>query len=437
MTTRRGHEEIYSIRLPTQALSYEHLPLGSRIFREGEFQPDLSNNIVPLMLDEVDESLIRKVEINPSIHIHKIISGKSHSHIITMDGMVLSFGTNYFGELCCGFCGPLVFKQDLFPNNIKHKHQNESNNSSRNGHPKGMIQAVGPISNMKIVDGACGMNHSIFVSQDGRVFLNGKSQMKYITSNTNRSWDNISTPMEVDQESCFGSKKQIISVAARNSTSLVLTSNGEIYESVIGTLGEVLPTWTRVIVHDWRMTQPVKLFSHFLSFFSSVLNQDGHVSVVSDKELNLYNTSDVEYIIHGSHCNVVLKLRNRGFFIRRNDDWLDIGRLVRTNDEVISMGICEHSTLFIYTRLGNCLYCDKSNTWHALGTLEFSVPSHIQISASRFRSYIYRTAFSWEMVCAHIEKSFPCFRKMCVSSVGEQHHDGILMLSDVVIKMTS
>ncbi|KAF0974744.1 hypothetical protein FDP41_006218 [Naegleria fowleri] len=420
---------VFVVRIPKkQQLSYEHLPLGSRIFREGEFQPDHSDSVVPLMPEEIDDSTIRKVEIKPFINIRKIISGKSHSNILTMDGLVLSFGCNYFGELCCGFCGPLLFKEE--PIDLCRQKQGEDGSGNRIIH-RGMIQAVGPISKTKIIDGACGVNHSIFLSEDSRIFVNGKFQMKYITSNNN-SLDDACVPMEVDQENCFGGKKQIISVAACGSSSVVLTANGEVYKSSAMPVDD-LHSWYRVIIQDCVFS-PVKLFSFFLSTFTSMLCENGQVYTISDMESQFNNdVSNVEYVIPGYYSNVIFKLRNGRFFSYRNNRWIDFATLLGTEDELISIEFCANSTVIMYTQFGKCLYCDDFKTVHDLSTLEFSNQgcSHVRISASRYRSYIYNVPLYHASPL--IQKSFPCFWTLCFHATAEGNQ-GIIVLSDIFIK---
>ncbi|KAG2393087.1 hypothetical protein C9374_009664 [Naegleria lovaniensis] len=181
-----------------------------------------------------------KIPLPLGITIRKVISGRHHTHIITEEGRVLSFGSNAHGELCIGKIGPLSIGHDSCV--------------------KGLVQARGKINQFRVVDGAGGGYHSIFLTSDHRVFAVGLNSSHQCGLNpsaaktmTHRSSEdhNDDTTSSTTMDELFGEEEeearntcittpreippehfdhhQVVRVGASNSHSVFLTKSHLVY----------------------------------------------------------------------------------------------------------------------------------------------------------------------------------------------------------------
>ncbi|EFC35663.1 predicted protein, partial [Naegleria gruberi] len=152
-------------------------------------------------LTKIADAIYQKVVHLPNINVVKVISGRHHTHLITFEGRILSFGTNAHGELCCGVSGAL------------------------GGSPiRGLIRAEGVINEYKIIDGAGGGYHSIFISIDGSVFVNGSNSANQLGIS-----DTESQKKPVKLPSDYFDGQPICKVGANNTHSVFITRNSQVY----------------------------------------------------------------------------------------------------------------------------------------------------------------------------------------------------------------
>ncbi|EFC44544.1 predicted protein [Naegleria gruberi] len=152
-------------------------------------------------LTKIADAIYQKVVHLPNINVVKVISGRHHTHLITFEGRILSFGTNGNGELCCGVSGAL------------------------GGSPiRGLIRAEGVINEYKIIDGAGGGYHSIFISIDGSVFVNGSNSANQLGIS-----DTESQKKPVKLPSDYFDGQPICKVGANNTHSVFITRNSQVY----------------------------------------------------------------------------------------------------------------------------------------------------------------------------------------------------------------
>ena len=149
----------------------------------------------------------KKVEYftKKGLHIIKIACGGYHTIVMDEKNQLYGFGKGIFGQ--CGYGQP---EDSSTPKII------EFNDKSIN----------------KIIDIKCGGEHSMFLSNIGRVYVCGHGYFGQLGLGNNK---NIKTPIIVQSLS----NKTIIEIGAGWSHSLVLTDEGNIYSSGCGKFGEL------------------------------------------------------------------------------------------------------------------------------------------------------------------------------------------------------
>lgn len=93
-----------------------------------------------------------KIHENEEIHIEKCAAGRAHSMALSRDGIIYSFGNNSFGQ-----CGRKVIDDEIYAAN-QLIHRIDGNNLS-----------IGS----KVVDIVCGLDHTLVLLDDGKVFSCG------------------------------------------------------------------------------------------------------------------------------------------------------------------------------------------------------------------------------------------------------------------------
>ncbi|KAG2393682.1 hypothetical protein C9374_007213 [Naegleria lovaniensis] len=131
--------------------------------------------------------------------IVKVCSGRLHTHLLTHDGKILSFGSNNHGQLGCGKFGSIPTSY-------------------------GVVPAVGDIENTFVVDAAGGGYHSIFLTLDHRVFTVGNNGGCQLGTN---EFSQRAIPYEV-VKSKFD-HRTVIACSAGDSHSCFLTLCGHVY----------------------------------------------------------------------------------------------------------------------------------------------------------------------------------------------------------------
>ena len=167
-----------------------------------------------------------KLPMEANDNVERMEAGQSHSILLTQTGKVLSLGSNAYGQ-----CGrPVIANEDYFNSKVIHSVK------------------VPLDENDTIVDIECGINHSMFLSQRGKVYSCGWSADGQTGVN---HYDNQETPELVkgDIES-----EKIVKVACAADCVLALNDQGDVFgwgNSEYGQFSSVTP--------DQQVCSPVKL----------------------------------------------------------------------------------------------------------------------------------------------------------------------------------
>ena len=149
----------------------------------------------------------KKVEFftKKGLHITKVSCGGYHTIVMDENNQLYGFGKGIFGQ--CGYGQP---EDTDTPKKIIFNDKNLN----------------------KILDFKCGGEHSIFLSNNGRVYTCGHGYFGQLGLGNNK---NVKTPILVN---CL-SNKNVIEIGAGWSHSLVLTDEGYVYAAGCGKFGEL------------------------------------------------------------------------------------------------------------------------------------------------------------------------------------------------------
>ncbi|KAL9649092.1 hypothetical protein ABK040_008469 [Willaertia magna] len=160
-----------------------------------------------------------KLEIK-DYNIVKVRSGRIHTFLITSEGKVLGFGSNSYGQLGSGFCGQVPKEKRV---------------------SVGLSTVAGPLSELNVVEAAGGGYHSLFLTDEYRVFVCGRNENHQCGTNES---DKFPTPIELDLSTKFDNCK-VVAIGASNSSSCFLTMDYRIYvagDNTNGSCGGVKTT---------------------------------------------------------------------------------------------------------------------------------------------------------------------------------------------------
>ena len=149
----------------------------------------------------------KKVEYftKKGIHIIKVACGGYHTIVMDENNVLYGFGKGIFGQ--CGYGQP---EDTDYPRKIIFNDKNLN----------------------KIIDIKCGGEHTLFLSDVGRVYACGHGYFGQLGLGNNK---NVKSPILVQSLS----NKNIIEIAAGWSHSLVLTDSGYVYSAGCGKFGEL------------------------------------------------------------------------------------------------------------------------------------------------------------------------------------------------------
>ena len=132
-----------------------------------------------------------------------VAAGRSHTLILTLAGAVWSCGRNAHGQL--GNRGPAPYFEDATP------------------YPPAPLAGLGPAVGHRIAGIGCGMNHSIAVDDEGRVYAwgcNEGGQLGFPPGNVP-----VSVPIPVPMPASAG---RVVRLSAGNAHSAALTDGGQV-----------------------------------------------------------------------------------------------------------------------------------------------------------------------------------------------------------------
>jgi len=199
-TYQEGGSVIFMVSW-SPTLFYDGLNPGigvTRVMNEkGEVEEEITKTKSSETLNDVQRRALKLIVKGHSIF--KVLCGRLHTHLLTTQGKILSFGSNSSGQLACGVTGT-----------VSSKH--------------GVVKAVGEITQHFVMDGAGGGYHSIFLTSDHRVFVCGSNSSKQLGTT---KFESTATPYELPASS-FDNRK-VVACAASNSHSVFLTECGKIY----------------------------------------------------------------------------------------------------------------------------------------------------------------------------------------------------------------
>ena len=190
-------------------------------------------------LKDVDNP--KRVEFFNNNKVTKISCGGYHTVVLCEDGKVFGFGKGEFGQ--CGYgesrdtSTPQLVRFNLRMIEIYENPTTNANNNHNEGFEplttlKNPNLQVKTTTELHIVDIKCGGEHSLILSQSGRVYSFGHGYHGQLGLGNNR---NCTVPIIVKALT----NKQIVQIAAGWSHSMVLTSEGNLYVSGCGKYGEL------------------------------------------------------------------------------------------------------------------------------------------------------------------------------------------------------
>jgi len=131
--------------------------------------------------------------------VTSIAAGSSHYMALTSDGQVFCWGANYYGQL--------------------------GNSSNTDSALPVAVSSTGGLSGKTVTAIAAGNSHSLALTSDGQVFSWGRNSYGQLGNN---STTNSSVPVAVASTGALAGKAVTL-VAAGNSHSMALTSDGQVY----------------------------------------------------------------------------------------------------------------------------------------------------------------------------------------------------------------
>ena len=194
-------------------------------------------------LKDVDNP--KRVEFFNNKKVTKISCGGYHTVVLCEDGKVFGFGKGEFGQ--CGYgesrdtSTPQLVRFnlrmiELYENPSSTTTNNMYNNNNEGFEPfttlKNPNLQVKTTTELHIVDIKCGGEHSLILSQSGRVYAFGHGYHGQLGLGNNR---NCTVPIIVKALT----NKKVVQIAAGWSHSMVLTSEGNLYVSGCGKYGEL------------------------------------------------------------------------------------------------------------------------------------------------------------------------------------------------------
>ncbi|KAF0983728.1 hypothetical protein FDP41_007643 [Naegleria fowleri] len=263
---------------------------SSAAFNSGYQDRTFDKNAIKLVLKKVT--------------IVKVCSGRLHTHLLTHDGKILSFGSNNHGQLACGRNGSIPTSY-------------------------GVVPAVGEIAKTFVVDGAGGGYHSVFLTIDHRVFTVGSNGCCQCGTN---EFTQTHTAYEVTS-SKFNDRK-VIACSAGDSHTCFLTLCGHVYFAgsnsngcCVGLKSSDRPV---LLVHDLLRNQfPIHVTCGYDNtvivcrsgtVFGAGCNSCGQMAVKEQEHQNFselrplfFGKSDVLWASTGYFCSV-LKSMNGDYF---------------------------------------------------------------------------------------------------------------------------
>ena len=142
--------------------------------------------------------------IEKNLHIIKVSCGGYHTIVIVENGELYGFGKGMFGQ-----CGYGIPEDTTIPKKVKFDYKN-----------------------IKIIDIKCGGEHSIFLTNDGKVYSCGHGYFGQLGLGNNK---NVKAPILVQSLS----NKKVIEIAAGWSHTIILTNEKNVYITGCGKFGEL------------------------------------------------------------------------------------------------------------------------------------------------------------------------------------------------------
>ena len=167
-----------------------------------------------------------KLPIDTNDRVKRMEAGQAHSVILTKNGQVLTLGSNAYGQ-----CGrPVINDEDYFNSKVIHSVK------------------IPLDENDAIVDIECGINHSMFLSQNGKVYSCGWSADGQTGLN---HYDNQETPELIKGEI---EHEKIVKVACAADCVLALNDQGDVFGWGNSEYGQFSS-----VTQDQQVCSPVKL----------------------------------------------------------------------------------------------------------------------------------------------------------------------------------